>query len=1114
MNVWEPGRREFFVIGVAIPIRCTGIFLAVSLVLLGLLMAAADPTSAAAASPRWQIQLYGQPTNFDPASDEDMYFAHITNVGDAPTDGTNVTITDSLSEGVTATGVQLYVSSGDLASLLCPMTTGPLVQCEFPGEHGGILPKLQPGEGFNLLIRVAVAPGTEGPLRDSVFVSGGGAPDAAASTAANQVSATPAPPGFQEFQVSALNQYGTPYTEAGGHPYELSVTGYLNTRLDRVRPVEGKEPLALPVENAKDLVLDLPPGLIANPRATTRCTLASFWSSSCPISSQVGTISITIAFGHNGITGYRASEPFYNLEPEFGSAAAFGFLVSGGIPFVLNSGVRTGSDYGIRTKQEGIPGVLLTSFSLHLWGTPADASHNRQRGQECIESPTASCGGGGLASTDLSHPFLTLPVDCTVPALTAEVAADSWEHPGLFHSRETSFPAPDGCNSVPFSATVEARPTTNAADSPSGLDLDIHVPQHEGAKETVSSQVEDTRLVLPEGIRLNPAAANGLGSCSESEIGYIVDSSAPVEFTPGPASCPDSAKLGTVEIASPLLAHPLPDPGEGLGAIYLAKPFDNPFHSLLALYLVVEDEPSGTIIKIPGEVTPDAQTGQLTASFRELPQLPFEDFRLHFFSGAEGLLRTPTVCGAYGSQAVLTPWSAPESGPPLHLEDQFAIGGNCAISEAAAPDYPRFHAGTERPQAGMYSPLRIRLVREDGEQGLGSFDFTLPPGLTANLSGIPYCPEAAIAAAAGRSGAEEQATPSCSSASEVGTVEVGAGTGPTPVYVQGHVYLAGPYKGAPISFVFITPVVAGPFDLGTTVVRAAISLDPETVQSHVVSDHLPSVLHGIQLDIRSVTVKLDRHHFTLNPTSCEEFNIAGNATSLFGVGAPLSTRFQVGSCAALGFRPRLRLSLSGGVHRNSDPRLRAMVTFPKGGTHSNIAKAAVTLPATELLENAHIKDVCSPAEYAEGGGGGRLCPPGSVYGYARAWTPLLEEPLEGPVFLRSNPEHELPDLVASLGGQIQVDLQDRIDTAGGRIRNTFEAVPDTPISRFELQMAGGRKSLLVNTADLCQAKPHATAAFTAHDGARREMTPAVKVSGCAPHRKRRGHHGHRRRFAD
>jgi hypothetical protein len=596
---------------------------------------------------------------------------------------------------------------------------------------------------------------------------------------------------------------------------------------------------------------------------------------------------------------------------------------------------------------------------------------------------------------------------------------------------------------------------------------------------------------------LNPSAANGLDACSEAQIGLIGSGFAapnPIHFSKTPQSCPNASKVGTLEVKTPLLKEKLRE-----GGVYLAKPYQNPFGSFMAIYLAIEDEHTGTVAKLAGKVSADPNTGQLTTTFADNPQLPLEDVELHLFNGPRAALKTPIACGKYTTTSTLVPWSTPE-GETVHPTDTFLTSvpaggsGTCPSSEAGAPNKPSFSAGTIAPQAGAYSPFVLKIARPDGSQRIKAIDTTLPKGLTGRLAGVPYCPEAAIAQAKSREapnqGVVEQANPSCPAASEVGTAAVGAGAGVTPFYATAHAYLAGPYKGAPLSLVVITPAVAGPFDLGAVVVRTALQVDPETAQIHAVSDPLPSILQGVPLDIRSIALKMDRPDFTLNPTSCDPMQVLGSATSLLGSSASLANPFQVGGCKALKFAPKLALSLKGPTKRGSHPALKAVVTYPKGSGYANIASAQVTLPHGEFIENAHFKTICTNVQFKAD-----ACPKGSVYGRARAFTPLLDKPLEGPVYLRSS-THQLPDLVAALNGQVEVVLAGRVDTGkGGGIRNTFEATPDAPVSKFVLEMQGAKKGLLVNSENICRKPQRAIVDLTAQNGKVSETEPLVK-NGC------------------
>jgi hypothetical protein len=741
----------------------------------------------------------------------------------------------------------------------------------------------------------------------------------------------------------------------------------------------------------------------------------------CPPESQVGVAYVVQeGFLTHGVV------PLYNMVPPPGMAAELAFEVANSI--VVIRGGLSGDLRLTAGSTEILSKYRITEVAFGLWGVPSDSRHDifRAGGEEGISGepePEEACLRfyAGCSIDPSPAPFLTMPGSCN-EQLDFKGTVTSWqdsvdEKAVSFTDAEGNPIEVKGCNALEFEPTISSKATTNVADSPSGLDFSLHQPQNQQLDGLATAILRDVKVTLPEGMTLNAAAANGLESCTEQQMGYAPHDGK-IRFTTDPQTCPNAARLGSLEVSTPLLKEKLP------GSVYLAKPSDNPFDNLTTIYLAVEDEESGIVAKLAGKVTPDPVTGQLTAVFTESPELPIEDIDLHFFNGAGAALTTPLTCGTKTTTSVLTPWSTPEgedATPSDSFQTEVAAGGsgNCPTSEADAPNAPTFSAGTVSPEAGTYSPFVLRLARPDGTQRLTGIDATLPKGLAAKFAGVSYCSEAAIAQAQSRSnpnqGALEQANPSCPSSSEVGTIDVGAGSGPNPVYVSGHAYLAGPYKGAPLSLVAITPAVAGPFDLGAVVVRTALYVDSETAQGHAVSDPFPSILQGVPLDLRSVTLKLDRPDFTLNPTSCEPMSLTGAATALTGQSALLSSPFQVGGCDALKFKPKLAIRLKGGTKRSRYPALRAELTFPKGAG-ANIDRAQVTLPHSAFLEQAHIGTVCTRVQFAAD-----QCPKASIYGRARAITPLLDQPVEGPVYLRSS-NHKLPDLVAALEGQIDVDL--------------------------------------------------------------------------------------------
>jgi len=856
-------------------------------------------------------------------------------------------------------------------------------------------------------------------------------------------------------------------TTAGGHPFQLTTSFTINLT---EFPEGSKE--EVPAGNLRDIAFELPPGSIGNAESLPKCRQENMNElGNCPAATQVGIAKVRLQFiGPPFYIPY----PIYNLVPPPGMPAQFGLVIISSVTH-LDFSVRSDRDYGVSTTIHRLNAAAPVSGSIvSIWGVPGDKSHNAERTYQ----------GGETKETLPRKPLLTNPTSCSGPQRSS-MTVDSWQEPNRGVTSEYLGPSMTGCDQLDFSPTIEAKPTTNLADSPSGLEFHLHIPQNEDPDGTAEALLKEAKVTLPAGVTVNPSSANGLGACTPQQVGLTTPvGQAQAHFNLAPATCPNSSKLGTVRIDTPVLDHPLN------GEVFLASQNQNPFGSLIAVYLVARDEATGIGLKLPGQIQPNPTTGQLTATFPENPQLPFEDLHLNFFEGAGGSLKTAINCGSFKTTTQMVPWTTPE-GADATPSDSYEIargagGGKCVKDEASAPNEPKFEAGTLDPTAGAYSPFTLKLTRADGTQQLTGIDTTLPKGLIAKLAGVTYCSDADLATAASKSGRAEQASPSCPSSSKVGSVNVGAGAGPTPFYTGGNAYLAGPYKGAPLSLAVVTPAVAGPFDLGDVVVRNALYVNEETTQVRAVSDPFPTMLKGIPLDLRSIVVNLDRSKFTRNPTNCNPFSVNGSASTLPGQSVPLLSHFQVGDCGLLAFAPKLELSLKGGTKRSDHPALKAVLTARDG--EANIAGAAVTLPRSEFLENAHIKTICTRVQFAAS-----ACPSRSVYGKARATTPLLDKPLEGPVYLRSS-SNKLPDLVADLKGQLHVVLVGRIDSINGGLRNTFEMVPDAPVSKFVLEMQGGKKGLLVNNRNLCKSVNRATVLFDGQNGKTFDSRPAVANS--------------------
>jgi hypothetical protein len=1023
------------------------------------------PTQAAAApAPAWRISQAAIPTNLSPGSKAPattsakftapLYHVVLTNLGGAATTGT-VVVTDTLPTGVSpalSTPAEVFTpeAEGGEEVKLCAPPAGQVITCTVAAPVGAA------GGKINITIPIDVSAAlAESVVTNQVAVSGGGAPStskALASTVTTVSSAFDFLPGDQGLAGMATDEEGVAATQAGSHPFALTLSADFPAMV--IPGAEAGKAVA-PVGRPRNLVFSLPQGVVGNPLATERCTEAQLGSENppksegCPLQSQVGIVQV-FSSDFNGATSFNV--PFYNMVPPPGVPAQFGFGILGTLIHV-QAGL-TGDFHITAATREILAKIGILGVQATLWGSPSDARHDFQRrGAGCR---TQSTGQTNCPVPRTEASFLTMPSACSGP-LSFSASASSWEDPPEVAPRTATAELSDlngepvsitGCGALQFHPSITVRPVSHAASSPTGLDVNLEVPQDERFSDLATANLKKVVVTLPQGMAVNPAAADGLGACSPAQIGL---------GTNLPQTCPGAAKIGSAEIATPLLEGPIQ------GSVFLAQQRANPFGSLLALYLAFEGQ--GIVVKIAGRVDPNPVTGQLTATFDENPELPFSDLQVHFNPGARAPLVTPSACGTYYTRAELTSWASPT---PVVLDTPMTIDQGCAAGGFS----PGLSAGTTDPTAGGYSPFILRVTRTDGEQNLARIDATLPEGLLAKLAGIPLCGDA------------EAATGNCPAGSQVGTTTAGVGAGTQPLYIPQPgksptaVYIAGPYKGAPYSLVVKVPAQAGPFDLGTIAVRVALNVDPYSAQVTASSDTLPQILEGIPVAYRDVRVDTNRPNFILNPTSCEPMKVTTTLSSIAGATSSPSARFQVAGCGHLKFKPKLALSVKGATKRNGHPALKAVVTFPKGSS-ANIARAQVGLPHSEFLEQNNIKTVCKQAQLRED-----TCPKGSIYGRAKAWTPLLDKPLTGPVYLGVGFGHTLPDLVADLNGQIRVLVHGKVDTDKQEgLRNTFEAVPDAPVSKFVLEMNGGKKKgLIVNSTNICKGTHKAEVRFTAYNG--------------------------------
>jgi len=897
-------------------------------------------------------------------------------------------------------------------------------------------------------------------------------------------------PGPEGFEANAYEGDETLASKAGSHPVAVKLG--LNFALENGGPFTQGD--------LRNLSIKMPPGLIERPTALAECSIEEFhtphkspWEErlsgeSCQDRSQVGVV--TVRSAREG--GSTRTFGLFNLSPPPGAPSELGFSPYGKSIVMVPSIRQADGEYGITLNLRNAPQVLdITGLTVTIWGVPWSVIHNAQRGDCLNEAEPAfgwakcSIGPPGL-SESAPKAYLTLPTSCE--ALSFAVSAEAWQQSGAV-SRTSIAPDPlTGCSSLDFDPRAEAKLGNPRASSPSGYVFDILVDTAgvTDPKRAAPTPVRKAVVSLPEGVTINPSVGAGLGVCRPDQF------SAETPLSPPGAGCPNESKIGDFRVKSPIISGAID------GSIFLAAPHQNPFGGLLAIYLVAKSIDRGILVKVAGELKADPASGRLTATFDKLPQLPYEDLQISFREGQRSPLATPAACGPIATEVSFTPWRDADlvQHQSLPAASVSGLGGGpCPLG--LAPFAPQAKGGTLNSRAGAYSPFYLHLTRRANEQEIVSYSAQLPPGLLGKIAGVPYCPEAAIEAARVNSGVAERDHPSCPAASLIGHTYSGYGVGSVLAYAPGNLYLAGPYRGSSFSVVAIDSALVGPFDLGVVIVRSAIRIDPETTQASIDAtgtDPIPHIVDGIPIHLRDIRASIDRPQFTINPTSCEPFKVD---SALNGAGqrfadrsddtlAVASAHFQAFDCASLGFKPRIGLRLEGGTRRGQHPSLRVVVR-PRPG-NANIASSQVTLPPSIFLDQGRIDTICSKVQFAA-----HRCPSGSVYGHVRAFTPLLEDPMEGPAYLRSS-AHKLPDLVFALRGHgIEVDVAGRIDSFRGGIRGSFPTIPDAPVSKFVLRLKAGAHGVLVNAENLCREPQLARARFVGHANRGWRLNPEVKA---------------------
>jgi hypothetical protein len=1065
---------------------------ALPLLPLALLCTLAAPVPASAVQPWWHLTTNSRPGHLEPEG-EGTVIASVLNAGDAKVDGAKspVKIADVLPAGLKATAI---VGAKWFGNTFTPLS------CSLPALTCTLDSSLAPYQQMEVRIRVKLDESAHTGELNRVSVSGGGAP---ASTIERPitVSEEATPFGVEDFELRAEEEGGQLATQAGSHPFQVTGT-FVFAQAEEKTASNGK-PVVFPAGLPKDIDALLPPGLIGNPTPLATCTTPQFTrlrvgaenaeENECPAQSAVGIAAVTIQEPFIGYTSITV--PVFNLEPSYGEPARFGFAIPlAHAALTLDTALRSGpgEDYGVSvsslntTQQAG-----TLSAQVSFWGVPGDPRHDSSRGWSCLSESEGLKHGLCVPSVDQHPPgFLLMPTSCDGP-LKASARVNSWTSPAEHQSFLPPEPLQslDGCNQLPFSPSIQAQPSTDRASAPTGLDfnLDFHDEGLTSAEGLAQSHLKDITVALPEGLTVNPSAGVGLSGCRPSDYARETISSQPGE------GCPNSSKLGTVEVTTPLLPVPIH------GSLYIAQPYENPFGSLLSIYVVLKNPEKGILIKLVGKVTPNPTTGQLTTTFQSNPPVAFAHFNFHFREGQQAPLISPPTCGTYTSQAELTPFSEPSS--LLSDSSSFAItkgfdGGPCP---AGVPFDPQIQAGTINNNAGNFSPFYLHLTRSDADAEISSFSTTMPPGFTGLLAGIPYCPEANIALARTKSGAVEEAAPSCPAASLLGHSLVGTGVGAVLAYTTGKIYLAGPYNGDPFSLVSVTSAVVGPFDLGTVVIRFGLRIDPHTAQVSVdptASEPIPTILQGIVTHVRDIRVYIDRPNFTLNPTSCNPMATTSTLASDLHQSSTISSRFQATNCQGLKFAPKFSVSSNSKTSKANGASLSTKITYPPNslGSYANIAKVKVELPKELPSRLTTLQKACTSKQFETNPAG---CPQASFIGHASVHTPLLPVPLTGPAIFVSHGNEAFPSLVMVLQGDgVTIELDGTTLIKNGVTSTTFKSTPDAPFSAFDLTLPQGPYSALAANANLCAKKLSMPTEFLAQNGILIKQNTPINVTGC------------------
>lgn len=1104
---------------------CVALVLAVCVIALSEspALGAESPGPPIAERPGWELTARTFPTNLSPGSTGTVSI-DVFNIGAAASHG-EITVTDTLPPGVTAREAGELQNVGDgLAPAIGHKRwscagNGPgdgvggatVVTCINEPEGSEGLSEIAGGggaptngngiQGLNLdpPIGIAINAGAESTtLENRVAIAGGGASTTATTTDRFKVSTVPAPFGFAGTDAWFSNADGTLDTQAGSHPYEATFS------LDLASAVGDHEELLPSGGEPRHLEVKLPPGIIADATAVPRCTRPQLTNEECPQASMIGVDSAY--FTSNIQKGF----PVFNMAPPPGVAVQFAFSF-GGILVFLNSTVRTGSDYGATTTAQ-LPQRLLATDVLTLWNVPGEASHNLWRNGElggCTKEQIEQAGSTSQETlTQLCvaphfptrKPFLTVPTACGgLTPITFK--ADDWQNASSLTEATLQLHDSNGaptqfgeCEGLSLAPQVSVAADTAEADAPTGGTIEVK-PSLGGLQEPGlrgTSDIRHATVTFPEGVVVNPGRAAGLQACQETPEQSGIG-------TEDAAHCPPAAKLGTVKIKSPLIEAA--EEKELEGTVYLLQ--SNPPR----LHVLVAASADGVNVKLVGITRLDEATGRVVATFgadptveaedpalrghMALPPLPFSSFKVTLEGGGKSSLVTPSQCGTYTTEAKFEPWASPfipEFATSVAVGITAGPGGG-ACPSAPLPFSPSMTAGSSSTEAGAFTDFSLQLQRADGQQRIEKLQFTSPAGLSAMTSTVPLCSEA------------DANVGTCPAASRIGHAVVASGPGSNPLVLpqpgapELPIYLTGPYKGAPFGLSVVTPIVAGPFNLGTIVTRAKIDVDPTLTQITVTTDPLPQIVKGVPTDLRSIDSIIDRPGFFFNPTNCAPQSFSGTATSAGGAAtAPLSSHFAIGACQALKFTPKFTASTSAKTSKANGASFHVKIAYP-AGAEANISKVNLTIPNILPTRLTTIQKACTEAQFNLNPAG---CPAASRIATAIVHTPVLKSPLSGPVYFVSHGNAAFPDVEMVLQGEgVTLVVDGKTQIKNGVTYSRFETVPDQPFSTFEFNAPQGPYSIFTANGDLCATEVKLPTILTAQNGAVLAQSTPVDVQGCS-----------------